>query len=200
MKSPIFIPSDYVSGRSALATSTPYWTPGAIQHVHQHFDLTDVLVIEAGSGGSTLFFSERCSQVITFESDKNGWGAKIASVLAQRKIKNVELIQGFAPSDPTPLYSACKNLPPPKCPVLLAVDSGENFNREEIQKILMSWAGDYVRFIVADNFGDVEHWHRQGTLSTEEAIAELGSNWDGAEYRDPAWRGYGTRVFWRTDK
>ena len=95
------------SGEWRLDKELPWLTKGSIGFIEQHIKKQD-MVLEFGSGASTLFFARRARKVISFESggysirhgtiDRSvNWYKKLAQRLQKGKIHNVELylLQGY---------------------------------------------------------------------------------------------------------
>jgi len=72
--------------RSLVGEAKP-WIPFAAANWLEHYLKPDMKVFEYGSGGSTIFFSERVAQVISIEHDKK-WHALVTTALAQRGLTN----------------------------------------------------------------------------------------------------------------
>ncbi len=87
--------AEFLSGRGLLEQGVPWLAPKCT--VWLETILTkDISVLEFGSGGSTVFFSERCSHVTSCESSP-AWATKTNAELDRRGVKNVRLITCIDP-------------------------------------------------------------------------------------------------------
>lgn len=77
------IPADYWKGDSLLALRLPWLTPDAIRALWKIANGT-MRVLEFGAGGSTLFFSDKCRSVLTWEPSAP-WRNKIQGLLGNAK-------------------------------------------------------------------------------------------------------------------
>jgi hypothetical protein len=78
--------SSFRPERSLIGEAKP-WLPFEAVNWLQHYLNRDMRVFEWGSGGSTIFLSERAGQVFSIEHDQK-WYALISKALAQRGITN----------------------------------------------------------------------------------------------------------------
>ena len=75
-------------GGSTVERELPWMTYDAINFLSS-LCKPDTTVFEWGSGGSTLFFSKRCRQVISVEHDRI-WSALLHNKLKELSVKNVD--------------------------------------------------------------------------------------------------------------
>lgn len=189
--STVTIPDNYASGKSAIEYEVPWMTPGSIQKLHDLLKPSD-LVIEAGSGGSSLFFARRAHSVIAIEPDKS-WADLVISEIRKRGIKNAHII----PSSRNEVINIAHGLG--ACNVL-SVDTNHNCGsiRDVLQDTLSARAGDRLEVVVMDNYGDRPLFHKSYNWTNDQVIVSLpGDGWQGESFDDPAWCGHGTRIFWR---
>ncbi len=66
----------------------PWLTKEAIHLLEQLIKPTDIL-LEFGSGRSTIWFAQRCAKVISVEHHA-GWHQKVSQQLEEKKLKNVD--------------------------------------------------------------------------------------------------------------
>src|ERR1700736_1399352 len=78
--------SSFRPGRSTLGEARP-GIPFSAATWLEHYLQPNMKVFEYGSGGSTIFLSERAGEVYSVEHDKK-WHALVATNLAQRGITN----------------------------------------------------------------------------------------------------------------
>jgi hypothetical protein len=72
--------------RSLVGEAKP-WIPFEAANWLEHYLKPYMKVFEYGSGGSTIFFAERVTEVINIEHDKK-WHALVTTALAQRGLTN----------------------------------------------------------------------------------------------------------------
>lgn len=82
------IPCDYWIGNHTVELGIPWITPESI-HVLDQYIKPEMSVLEIGSGGSTIYFAERCKYVLSFEN-LWPWYLKIKEI-AFHSYPNVEL-------------------------------------------------------------------------------------------------------------
>jgi hypothetical protein len=78
--------SSFRPGRSLIGEAKP-WIPFEAANWLEHYLNRNTKVFEWGSGGSTIFLSERAGQVFSIEHDKK-WHTLVSKALAQRGITN----------------------------------------------------------------------------------------------------------------
>jgi hypothetical protein len=79
----------YRKESDSLKWELPWITFPAIAHISKYLK-KEMRVFEYGSGGSTLYFSRRVKEVISFEHDKE-WYSKLKDTLNRKCIKNVDI-------------------------------------------------------------------------------------------------------------
>lgn len=81
------IPEDHYKGERTVALELPWLTPESIIFLDNilkpHFK-----VLEFGSGGSTLFFSRRCQEVTSFETNPQ-WMDKMKDTIHEKSLNNI---------------------------------------------------------------------------------------------------------------
>jgi hypothetical protein len=98
------------AGGSLVGEARP-WIPFAATDWLQHYLTRNRKVFEWGSGGSTIFLSERAGQVFSIEHDKK-WHALVSKALTQRGITNCSyqlhepkpIVGNFSALDESPTY------------------------------------------------------------------------------------------------
>lgn len=68
----------------------PWFTYPSIEYLNQ-LDLSELNILEWGSGNSTLYFSKRCKSITTIEHDLS-WKKKVESKIKKMGSDNVEII------------------------------------------------------------------------------------------------------------
>jgi predicted O-methyltransferase YrrM len=103
---PRYITHNLITRREPVELELPWFSYAAIDFLKRHLR-KEMQVFEFGSGGSTLFFAQRCKSVTSVE-DNARWCEIVAARLARRGIKNVDVCylpvvftseQAFAASD-----------------------------------------------------------------------------------------------------
>lgn len=84
------IPEDNWRGDKTLKYEIPWTPPQSIIELDRLL-AKNMSVLEFGSGGSTLFFSNRVKQVVSFENNVE-WFNKITRILNDKNVDNVEMI------------------------------------------------------------------------------------------------------------
>ena len=85
----VTMPKEYWLGSGMLEAGCPWLTPGSIRFL-EDFCKKSQEVLEFGSGGSTVFFSKRVMNVMSFETDKR-WHNDVSGFLRNSAICNVNL-------------------------------------------------------------------------------------------------------------
>jgi len=83
----IVIQPDYWTGTRCLENAVPWQTPLSIYKEAENLK-TDDVVLELGTGGSTIFLAKRCKHVIAIETDLN-WAQVVQERLNQLGLINV---------------------------------------------------------------------------------------------------------------
>jgi hypothetical protein len=90
----------FSQGRNALDDETAWITYGALRHLNRIVG-SDSRVLEYGSGGSTLYFATRATEVVSVEHDPH-W----AQVVADRVGDRAEIILAPAVGEPSDSYAS----------------------------------------------------------------------------------------------
>jgi predicted O-methyltransferase YrrM len=80
----------------------PWLSPDVIQHL-ENLIQPDWEIIEHGSGGSTLWFAERCKSVMAFEGDPD-WEQQVEKLVSPQK---AAVVSGFPNPQIGPQYDLC---------------------------------------------------------------------------------------------
>lgn len=78
----------HLEEKSLMSERIPWLTFPSLHFLKQKIN-SQMIAFEYGSGGSTLFWSEKIKQVISVEHDKE-WYARMKSILETRSISNVQ--------------------------------------------------------------------------------------------------------------
>lgn len=156
------IPDRYWTGKPLLKARLPWLTPGAIQAletiVQPHFD-----VLELGAGGSTLFFSDRCRSVYSWEPDPN-WSAAIRTRLHRKNVVFFDQLKSLVEHKP-------------KFDLVLVDNNDQYGNRRTIVLMVLNVVCP-GGWLVLDNYGRYR--------------LTLNGHWTCAFYNDTHWSGRGT--------
>jgi hypothetical protein len=82
------IPEDHWTGKNCLKNRLPWLVPESIIELDKWLTKDDV-VVEFGSGGSTLFFADRCKKVVSFEFELK-WKERLQGILGRENNMNVD--------------------------------------------------------------------------------------------------------------
>src|SRR5437762_1024483 len=83
----IVVQEDYWSGTKCLENGIPWHVPAAIYEEDRQCTREDV-VLDMGTGGSTVFFAQRCKHVIAIETDPE-WAKRVQEKLDSLGLTNV---------------------------------------------------------------------------------------------------------------
>ncbi len=180
----IIIQSDYWEGSKCLENGVPYQVPASIYKEAEHCYNDDV-VLELGSGGSTIFFAKRCKHVTAIETDEN-WANLMMDKLNELNLKNVDLIYIKNQNE---IEVFLQNLNTDDITVF-SVDTSNGYNRSAfVNQFFAHGISKKLRMIVLDNYGNHElfpdHYNKEVVDSNE---------WDFYVYDDWRWSGNGTKL------
>ena len=85
---PRYIAHNFIARKPPVELELPWFSYAAIDFLEKYLRL-EMRVFEFGSGGSTLFFAQRCKSVTGVE-DNAHWCEIVAAKIARLGIKNVE--------------------------------------------------------------------------------------------------------------
>lgn len=103
---PRYLANNLVARQSPIDLALPWFSYGAIDFLDKNLR-RDMHVFEFGSGGSTIFFAQRCASLRAVEEEAK-WAARVRSRAAERGLHNIEIVnqpfdfsnpQNFAASD-----------------------------------------------------------------------------------------------------
>jgi precorrin-6B methylase 2 len=86
---PRYIAHNFIARKPPVELELPWFSYAAIDFLEKYLRL-EMRVFEFGSGGSTLFFAQRCKSVTGVE-DNAHWCEIVAAKIARIGIKNVDL-------------------------------------------------------------------------------------------------------------
>lgn len=102
---PRYVATNLVGRRSPIELALPWFSYAAIDFLEMNLR-RDAEVFEFGSGGSTIFFAERCAAVRAVEEEPK-WAARVRIHAAERGLENVRVVNApFDFSDPREFESS----------------------------------------------------------------------------------------------
>ena len=115
----------FIKGKQTLEIGYPWLTFGAIMALEQilHSGKSYFKILEMGSGGSTVFFSQRCAELLTLEHNP-GWYKKVFET-----VKPTAQFQFFCLPVPK-LLELIKSKPDGYFDLILA-DSGSSYRERQ---------------------------------------------------------------------
>ncbi len=167
---------DFLCGKYTIETPYPWLTYGAIMTI-ELLVKPEHMVLESGCGGSTIFFSERCKSVRSFETDWR-WSKRVRSLLSPDS--NITLICG-EPEEILPLAGR----EPDDHYDWIVVDSADFGDLYAFRRSMMDTFAPKLKkggFMVVDNYD-------RGHLKTFDY-----TGWDVYTFDDPKYVGRGTRI------
>lgn len=162
--------------QSPLELGLPWMPYSVIDFLDRRLDRNSV-VVELGSGGSTLFFADRAGRVITLE-ENDPWASDVGEALAERGFSNVDLrsvkadfgdLAGLGESE------YWRALPTEPADVIV-VDSSD-YQTHEARPLLFRWAEEIIRsdgVIVVDDAWRYRDLPREAQASRVESFRGLG--------------------------
>lgn len=183
---------DLIEGSRGLELRLPWITEGAVYKLDEVLSQDDV-VLEVGTGGSTLFFAERTGDVIAIETSHE-WASKVEAAASEFK----KLVYMIIPIEDvlcdviTELGDMMHSI------TVFFVDPQGGYDRSKILDTFLNVRNKLaprLRVIILDNYSE-QAWfplHYDKHLS-------LGEDWDEFSYDNFRWAGSGTRIYIKKDK
>ena len=183
----IVIQLDYWTGSRCLENGVPWQVPDSIYKEAENCQQDDI-VLEFGTGGSTIFFAKRCKHVISIETDPD-WALMVDSHLKKLKLDNVNIICINTQSGIKEFIQQFDT----SSVKILSVDTIHGYNRSElVDCFLKKGISNNLRMIVLDNYADPDlfpsHYDKE--------VVDL-DNWSVFKYNDIHWCGNGTKIYIR---
>lgn len=166
------IPCDYWTGRYTLDLGVPWLTPEAIAYL-EGFTKKHHTVLEFGCGGSTIYFAQKCTSILTFDNNPD-WIELTKKTVLQNKLTNVTFGGGLCNAE------WFKEIPDKKYDIVV-VDS--NTPRDELCKHVVNFV-QTSGILVLDNYA--------GTKTDQYFPDET---WGVVAYDDLHWSGSGTKIY-----
>lgn len=182
---PLNYPNDPVEGFEHLELGFPWIVVESAEKLNEGLNDKDV-VLEVGTGGSTIFYAQRCKEVIAIETSKD-WGDKVYDKMERSNIENVSYL--VIPNEED-ILSNIKNLKTDNVTVF-SVDTQGGYGRSAIlNAFLEKGISPNLRMIVLDNYGHEglfpDHYDKENFM---------GEDWEVVTYKHERWAGFGTRIY-----
>lgn len=186
------ISSKYWLGEDCLKNGVPWMVPDAVYELDIVLNNKD-FVLEFGSGGSTIFFAQRCHEVTSLETDSK-WFEQVQNLLKNKLLKNVNHVLS------TTQGSLCNliQLFPLEQTTVLMVDTVHGYNRSQLLDLALSKCPN-LRIIVLDNYSEEELYPTHFNWRNENFYSILNGKWSAVVFDDPLWCGGGTKIFLKSD-
>lgn len=183
---PIKIQEDFVEGTLCLQNEVPWQVPESIYKEDELLDSEDV-VLELGTGGSTLFFARRCKEVIAIETSPE-WYDQVQIAYKQKEIFNIKY---SCVSEEDAICAFIVNDNNWDDVTVVSVDTQGGYNRSRFLDYILSEKMPKLRMIILDNYGHEglfpKHWNK----NWEE------DGWQVFTYNHERWAGNGTKILLR---
>lgn len=181
---PIKMPSDIVEGTECLDCEVPWQVEESIYKEDEILNENDV-VLEVGTGGSTLFYARRCKHVTAIETNPD-WMKQVSDKLFNSKILNVSY-QCIA--DETEICRFIEKLDTNDATVF-SVDTQGGYNRSRIlNSFFDKGVSPKLRIVILDNYA------HEGLFPVHFDIENImGDGWDVFTYNHDRWAGSGTKI------
>jgi len=177
---------DLVNGSKCLEYEIPWMTPGSIHKLNESLNENDI-VLEIGTGGSTLFFAQRCKKVIAIET-QNSWASTIRAKISEKELLNI--IYVVLPTEKD-ICDFITDLNTDDVTVISVDPEGDGFDRSKILNALLDKGiSENLRMIVLDNYSH----ERLFTLHHDKNVMDY-PNWESFSYDHERWAGSGTRIY-----
>lgn len=186
MNTEIELPKDIVDGSECLYLGVPWQTPESIYKEADSLSKEDV-VLEVGSGGSTIFFTRRCKYVTSIET-KFEWMQKVsASLVSKEQTGNLFYI--YMPEEDG-ICEVIRDMDTSNVTVF-SVDTEGNYNRSKIlNEFLSKGVSAALRMLIVDNYAHEglfpDHWDKDNFM---------GDGWEVFTFTHDRWAGAGTRLY-----
>lgn len=184
---PLNYPNDPVEGFEHLELGFPWIVVESAEKINETIKDDDI-VLEVGTGGSTIFFAKRCKSMTAIETS-NSWADAVCDKMLREEISNVNYV--VIPNEDgivsTIADTNTENV------TIFSVDTQGGYNRSAIlNAFLQKGISKNLRMVVLDNYGHEglfpDHWNKENIM---------GEGWDMFTFNHERWAGFGTRVYIR---
>ena len=183
----IIIQPDYWTANKCIENGMPWQVPGSIYKEDECCQADDV-VMEFGTGGSTIFYARRCKHVLALETDPE-WTSFLAAHLEKLGVKNVTLM---CIQDQSEIVRYVQNNDLSKI-TIVSVDTVHGYDRSVLlDAFLNKGISDKLRMIVLDNYAAPELFSRHYNIDPVSL-----QDWEVFKYDDVHWLGNGTKLYIR---
>lgn len=178
-------------GPESLDLQLPWITRGAIDQLVQVLDSDDV-VLDLGTGGSTLFYANRCRQVLGLETE-SGWFHRVLertsglpNVVLRRTLTRPQVSAEDQVQELIARTAGSFDV--------ISIDTMSPLRRDVLLAALKgNWTGGVL---VLDNFTDHLMWQQLADLTGDQLLRVLGKQATHVvvDHLDSEWVGAGTRL------
>lgn len=147
----ITIQSDYWTGTKCLENGVPWQVPDSIYKEDILLQNDDV-VLEMGTGGSTIFLATRCKKVIAVETNFK-WYQEVLKKIQELDLKNISLFYLGNQHELDNFILNCK-----EDITVFSVDTVHGYNRSsQLDAFLkINQNKNLLRLLILDNYGAPE--------------------------------------------
>lgn len=177
----------YWLGDNCLKYGMPWMVPSAIYELDVLLTKKDY-VLELGSGGSTIFFAQRCHAVISVETNDE-WFEIVKNEIQKKILSNVHHTLA---NNQEQIYKILEYLPLKNITVL-CVDTVHGFDRSQLLNAAILCCPN-LRIIILDNYSDEELFPIHFNWNDNKFNSILGENWIMFTFDDSNWCGDGTKI------
>lgn len=181
----IKIPNNWFEGFDCLEYEIPWQVPESIFKESDNINKNDI-AFELGTGGSTLFLSRRCKEVVAIETSTE-WYNTVNEKLVSDGLLNVDY--HLIPNE-NDIVDFILNFDTTKI-TILSVDTQGGYNRSLLLETFLSKGiSDNLKMIIIDNYSHEglfpNHYNKN--------IMDL-QNWEYFSYDCDRYAGSGTRIY-----
>lgn len=184
---PLNYPNDPVEGFEHLELGFPWIVVESAEKINETIKDSDI-VLEVGTGGSTIFFAKRVKNVTAIETSKD-WFSSVEDKMNREGISNVKYVYVYTEDV---ICDLIKNEYFEDV-TIFSVDTQGGYNRSAIlNAFLQKGISKNLRMVVLDNYGHEglfpDHWNKENIM---------GEGWSMLTFNHERWAGFGTRVYIR---
>lgn len=177
---------DVVHGNESLRYGIPWITPASGSFLNYIMTGKEI-VLDLGSGGSTIFFAVRCQYVEAIEMEHSSWCDSVREALIKQEITNVNLMfrKGVDES-----IIEIEKFPDAHFDVIC----NDSLNRDQLLAVVLPKLKPNG-ILVLDNYADWAAFHETSTFTPGKFLKYYNmSNHGVLDFNQIGWYGSGTRV------
>lgn len=182
-------PEALFEGKDTLKYEVPWQVAGSIFKEAESMDGSDV-VLEVGSGGSTLFLARRCNRVFAVDTNKE-WITAVYEKSLRSGIKNITC---FTISNEDRLCEFLSTVDMTNVTVV-SVDTQGGYNRSRIMNTILDKEAPNLRMIIQDNYS-----HEGLYPLHHDKLIKDDPEWEVFTYDMDMYAGNGTRLYIKKQK